>query len=46
MKNLNLKFQQHIDNGLYQGIEWKIIHKGEIYQDKVGYSDLSSKTPL
>ena len=46
MKNLNLKFQQHIDNGLYQGIEWKIIYKGEEYHDKVGYSDLSSKTPL
>ena len=46
MKNLNLKFQQHIDNGLYQGIEWKIIYKGEVYHDKVGYSDLSSKTPL
>ena len=46
MKNLNLKFQQHIDNGLYQGIEWKIIHKDEVYHDKVGYSDLSSKNPL
>ena len=46
MKNLNLKFQKHIDNGLYQGIEWKIIYKGEVYHDKVGYSDLSSKTPL
>ena len=46
MKKLNLKFQQHIDNGLYQGIEWKIIHKDEVYHDKVGYSDLSSKNPL
>ena len=46
MKNLKLKFQQHIDNVLYQGIEWKIIHKDEVYHDKVGYSDLSSKHPL
>ena len=46
MNNLHLKFQRHIDNGLYQGIEWKIIHQGEISHDKVGYSDLNSKTPL
>tara|TARA_B100000686_G_scaffold215227_1_gene222178 strand:- start:69 stop:1244 length:1176 start_codon:yes stop_codon:yes gene_type:complete len=46
MKNLFLKFQQHIDNGLYPGVEWKINYKDNIYQGKVGYLDLSAKKPI
>ena len=46
MKNLFLKFQKHIDNGLYPGVEWKINYKDKIYQGKAGYLDLTNKHPI
>ncbi len=44
MDELNLRLQELIDKKLYQGIEWKINLKGNIFQGKVGYSNLSQKT--
>ena len=46
MKDLHQKFQKFIDNGLYQGAEWKINHRGNIFEGTVGYSDLSKPSLL
>ena len=46
MKNLYSEIQQYIDKGLYQGVEWKINYKKNIFQNKVGYSDLDTKSLL
>jgi CubicO group peptidase (beta-lactamase class C family) len=43
MEELTLNLQKFIDNKSYQGIEWKINYKGKIFQNKVGYSNLSKK---
>jgi len=44
MENVFSKIQEHIDNGLYQGLEWKINYKKNIFQGKIGYSDLTTKS--
>ena len=46
MENLYSEIQQYIDKGLYQGVEWKINYKKNIFQNKVGYSDLDTKSLL
>lgn len=43
MKEINSIINHHIKNGLYPGVEWKIIHKNETYQGKAGVLNLSSK---
>ena len=40
MEKLNSIIKQHINKGLYQGVEWKINHKDKCYQGKQGYLDL------
>jgi CubicO group peptidase (beta-lactamase class C family) len=44
MEELNTRLQKLIDRELYQGAEWKINYKGDIFQGKVGYSNLSQNS--
>ena len=44
MDELNSRLQKLIDRELYQGAEWKINYKGDIFQGKVGYSNLSQNS--
>ena len=46
MHNLNNLFLQHINAGLYPGVEWKIIHQNNIFEGHLGYLDLSKKKSL
>ena len=46
MKDLQKIINQHIENGLYPGVEWKINHKGNIFQGKSGYLNLANKQPI
>lgn len=46
MEKLNSIIKQHINKGLYQGVEWKINHKDKCYQGKQGYLDLSINSPI
>ncbi|SVB50538.1 uncharacterized protein METZ01_LOCUS203392, partial [marine metagenome] len=46
MHNLKNLFTQHIDAGLYPGVEWKIIHQNSIFEGRLGYLDFSSKKSL
>ena len=46
MQNLKNLFTKHIDAGLYPGVEWKIIHQGNIFEGRLGYLDFSSKKSL
>ena len=46
MKDLKHKIKKFIENEKYQGIEWIIQNKDNVYFDRVGYLDLESKTPF
>ena len=46
MKDLQKIINQHIENGLYPGVEWKINHKGNIFQGRSGYLNLANKQPI
>ena len=46
MKDLQKIINQHIENGLYPGVEWKINHQGNIFQGKSGYLNLAKKQPI
>ena len=46
MHNLKNLFTKHIEAGLYPGVEWKIIHQGNIFEGQLGYLDFSSKKSL
>ena len=46
MKDLQKIIDQHIENGLYPGVEWKINHKDNIFKGKLGYLNLESKQPI
>ena len=46
MYNLKNLFVKHIEAKLYPGVEWKIIHKNNIFDGNIGYLDFSSKKPL
>lgn len=46
MENLQEIIDQHIENGLYHGVEWKINHSGNIIQGKSGYLDITKNTPI
>lgn len=46
MKDLQKIIDKHIENGLYPGAEWKINHKGNIFQGKSGYLNLTNKQPI
>jgi CubicO group peptidase (beta-lactamase class C family) len=46
MKDLQKIIDQHIENGLYSGVEWKITHKENIFQGKSGYLNLANKKPI
>ena len=43
MEELNSIFKKHIDEGLYPGVEWKIIIQDKIYEGRIGYMDLNTK---
>ena len=46
MKDLKHRIKKFIENEKYQGIEWIIQNKDNVYFDRVGYLDLESKTPF
>jgi len=46
MENLHKIIQQHISNGLYPGVEWKINYKNNIFQGKLGYLNIELKKPI
>ena len=46
MKDLKHKLKKFIENEKYQGIEWIIQNKDNVYFDSIGYLDLESKTLL
>ena len=46
MKNLSSQLQKHINNGFYQGVEWKINYQENTFQGKIGYMDLSNKKTI
>ena len=39
-------FLKHIENGICNGAEWKIISKNNIYHDSVGFRDLNKNKPF
>ena len=46
MDELNLIFQEYIDQGKYPGIQWQIAHKNTSYEGKVGYKNLDTKEKI
>ena len=46
MDELNLIFQEYINQGKYPGIQWQIIHKKTNYEGKVGYKNLDTKESI
>ena len=46
MKNLNTMIDRHIQNGLYSGVQWKIIHQNAVYDGKLGFLNVESRTPI
>ena len=46
MKELQSIINQYIERGLYPGAEWKITHKEEVFQGKVGCLNLLTREPL
>jgi len=46
MKDLQKIIDKHIESGLFPGVEWKINHKGNIFQEKSGYLNLVNKQPI
>lgn len=39
-------FLKHIENGICNGAEWKIISKNNIYHDSAGFRDLNKKKSI
>ena len=46
MDEIKDNFIKHIENGICNGAEWKIISKNKIYHDSVGFRDLNKKKPF
>ena len=46
MKGLQKIINQHIDNGLYHGVQWKITHKGNTNEGKSGIMNFNSREPI
>ncbi len=46
MDELNLIFQEYINQGKYPGIQWQIAHKNTSYEGKVGYKNLDTKEKI
>ncbi len=46
MDEIKDNFLKHIENGICNGAEWKIISKNNIYHDFVGFRDLSKNQPF
>jgi len=46
MQNLQKIIDQHVNDGLYPGVEWKINHKGKIFKGKSGCLSLEEKRPI
>ena len=46
MDELNLIFQEYINQGKYPGIQWQIAHKNISYEGKVGYKNLETKEKI
>ncbi len=46
MDEIKDNFIKHIENGICNGAEWKIISKNKIYHDFVGFRDLNKKKPF
>tara|TARA_Y100000590_G_scaffold458562_1_gene613527 strand:+ start:746 stop:1921 length:1176 start_codon:yes stop_codon:yes gene_type:complete len=46
MDKLYSIFQNHIENGLCQGLEWRVKNKNKVSEGKVGYLDLDKKTSI
>ena len=46
MDEIKNNFLKHIENGICNGAEWKIISKNNIYHDSVGFRDLSKNQPF
>ena len=46
MDEIKDNFIKHIENGICNGAEWKIISKNNIYHDSVGFRDLSKNQPF
>jgi CubicO group peptidase (beta-lactamase class C family) len=46
MEDLKKIIDQHVERGLYPGVEWQINHKGNIFQGKSGYLDIENKYPI
>jgi CubicO group peptidase (beta-lactamase class C family) len=46
MKNLKHIIDKHIEQGLYPGAQWKIIHQDIIYEGKSGYLNIETKKPI
>jgi len=43
MHEIKENFLKHIENGLCNGAEWKIISKNKTYHDSIGFRDLNKK---
>ena len=43
MKEIKDNFLKHIENGICNGAEWKIITNNNIYHDCIGFRDLNKK---
>ena len=41
MDEIKENFFKHIESGLCNGVEWKIISKNKIYHDSIGFRDLN-----
>ena len=46
MDELNLIFQEYINQGKYPGIQWQIAHKNTSYEGKVGYKNMDTKEKI
>ena len=46
MDEIKENFFKHIESGLCNGAEWKIISKNKIYHDSIGFRDLYKKKSL
>ncbi len=46
MDEIKDHFLKHIENGICNGAEWKIVSKNNIYHDSVGFRDLNKETPF
>ena len=46
MNQLNKIITKHVDEGRFQGAQWQINIKNEIYSGKVGYNNIETKEPI